>query len=152
MPTDFPAVLIPIGEDKKKMLFSSAYQLADLFRTTHKVKVKTQQVVKSRGRHCGDLELAAYLANAAGPVPLVLDLRLTHDRIGSSANPALNDTLTHPNNIDESLNTSSNDKIRKYRADYNNNPPNAVAFMPAIAGTNGRLHSEFIRLLFLQAH
>jgi hypothetical protein len=44
------------------------------------------------------------------------------------------------------------DKIRKYRADYNNNPPNAVAFMPAIAGTSGRLHSEFIRLLFLQAH
>jgi hypothetical protein len=60
-------------------------QLADLFRATH--KVKTQQVVKSRGRHCGDLELAAYLANASGPVPLVLDLRLTHDRIGSSANP-----------------------------------------------------------------
>jgi hypothetical protein len=43
-------------------------------------------------------------------------------------------------------------KIRKYRADYNNNPPNAVAFMPAIACTTGRLHSEFIRLLFLQAH
>jgi len=107
---------------------------------------------KSRGRHCGDLELTAYLANAAGPVPLVLDLRLTHDRIGSSANPALNGTLTHPNNIDESLNQAANDKIRKYRADYNNNPPNAVAFMPAIAGTTGRLHSEFIRLLFLQAH
>jgi hypothetical protein len=109
-------------------------------------------VVKSRGRHCGDFELAAYLANEAGPVPLVLDLRLTHDRIGSRANPELNDTLTHPNNIDESLNTSPNDKIRKYRADYNNNPPNAVAFMPDIPGTNGRLHSEFIRLLFLQAH
>ena len=28
-------------------------QLADLFRTTH--KVKTQQVVKSRGQHCGDI-------------------------------------------------------------------------------------------------
>jgi hypothetical protein len=125
-------------------------QLADLFRTTH--KVKTQQVVKSRGQHCGDLELAAYLANEAGPVPLVLDLRLAHDRIGSSTNPALNGTLTHPNNIDESLNKAAKDKIRKYRADYNNNPPNAVAFMPAIAGTSGRLHSEFIRLLFLQAH
>jgi hypothetical protein len=34
----------------------------------------------------------------------------------------------------------------------NNNPPNSVAFMPAIAGTNGRLHSDFIRLLFLQDH
>jgi hypothetical protein len=36
--------------------------------------------------------------------------------------------------------------------DYNNNPPKAAAFMPAIAGTTGRLYSEFIRLLFLQAH
>jgi hypothetical protein len=44
------------------------------------------------------------------------------------------------------------DKIRKYRADYNNRPPSAVSFMPAIASTSGRLHSEFVRLLFLQAH
>ncbi len=95
-------------------------------------------MVKSRGQHCGDLELAAYLANAAGPVPLVVDLRITHDRIGSSANPALSGKLTYPNNIDESLNKAANDKIRKYRADYNNNPPNAVAFMPANGGTTGR--------------
>jgi hypothetical protein len=43
------------------------------------------------------------------------------------------------------------DKIRKYRAEYNNIPPSAVSFMP-IASTSGRLHSEFVRLLFLQAH
>ena len=43
-------------------------------------------------------------------------------------------------------------KQRKYRADYNNNPPNTVSFMPAIASTSGRLHSEFVRLLFLQSH
>jgi hypothetical protein len=49
-------------------------QIPDLFLTTH--KVKTQQVIKSRGRHCGDIELTGYLANAAGPVPLVLDLRI----------------------------------------------------------------------------
>jgi hypothetical protein len=41
-------------------------QLTDLFHTTY--KVKTQQVIKSRGQHCGDIELAGYLANAAGPV------------------------------------------------------------------------------------
>jgi hypothetical protein len=35
---------------------------------------------------------------------------------------------------------------------YNNNPPSAVAFMPTIASTSGRLHSEFVLLLFLQAH
>jgi hypothetical protein len=110
------------------------------------------QVAKSRGRHCGDIELAAYLANAAGPVPLVLDLRIAHDRFGSSSDPSLNGHLHYSNDIDKSLNEVAADKIRKYRADYNNNPPAAVAFMPAIASTSGRLHSEFVRLLFLQAH
>jgi hypothetical protein len=42
--------------------------------------------------------------------------------------------------------------VRKYRADYNNRPPSAVSFMPAIASTSDRLHSEFVRLLFLQVH
>ena len=43
-------------------------------------------------------------------------------------------------------------KIRKYRADYNNRTPSVVSFMPAIPSTSGRLHSEFVRLLFLQTH
>jgi hypothetical protein len=49
-------------------------QIDDLFRTTH--KVKTQQVVRNRGQHSGDIELAGYLVNETGPVPLVLDLRI----------------------------------------------------------------------------
>ena len=85
-------------------------QIADLFRTTH--KVKTQQVVKIRGQHCGDIELAGYLANAAGPVPLVLDLRLAHERWGSSADPNLNGNLHYPNDKDRSLNEAASDKIR----------------------------------------
>ena len=71
-------------------------QITDLFRTTH--KVKTQQVARSRGHQCGDIELVDYLVNAVDPVPRF---------------------------IDRSLNESVTDKIRKYRADYNNNPPNA---------------------------
>ncbi len=125
-------------------------QLADLFRTTH--HTKTQHVTKSRGRHCGDVQLAAYLANAAGPVPLVLDLRIAHDRFGSSSDPSLNDHLHYPNDIDKSLNEVAADKIRKYRADHANNSPSTVSFLPVIASTSGRLHSEFIRLLFLQTH
>jgi hypothetical protein len=125
-------------------------QVADFFHTTH--KVKTQQVVKSRGQHCGDIELAGYLPNEEGPVSLVLDLRIPHDRDGSSTDPTLNGHLKYPNNLDQSLNEAAADKIRKYRADYNNRPPSAVSFMPAIASTSDRLHSEFVRLLFLQAH
>jgi hypothetical protein len=64
----------------------------------------------------------------------------------------VNGHLKYPNNLDQSLNDAAADKIRKYRADYNNRPPSAVSFMPALASTSGRLHSEFVRLLFLQAH
>ncbi len=125
-------------------------QVADLFRTTH--KVKTQPVVKSRGQRCGDIELAGFLVNETGPVPLVLDLHITHDRVGSSTDPTLNGHLRYPNKLDQSLNDAGADKIRKYRADYNNRTPNTVSFMSVIVSTSGRLHSEFVRLLFLQAH
>ena len=95
-------------------------QLVELFLTT--TKVKTQQVVKNRGHHCGDIELVGYLANSTGPVPLVLDLRVTHDRVGSSSDPALNGHLRYPHNLDQSFNDATADKIRKYRADNNNRP------------------------------
>ena len=49
-------------------------QLTDLFRTTQ--KVKTQQVIKSPGQPCADIELAGYLVNVEDPVFLVLDLRI----------------------------------------------------------------------------
>ena len=85
-------------------------------------------------------------------MPLVLDLRIAHDRVGSSADPALNGHLKYPNNLDQSLNDAAADKIRKYRVDFNNRPPSEVSFMTTIASTSGRLHSEFVRLLFLQDH
>ena len=70
-------------------------------------------------------------------MPLVLDLRIAHERWGSSTDPTLNGHRHHPNDLDKPLNEAAADKIRKYRADYNNNPPNAISFMPAIASTSG---------------
>jgi hypothetical protein len=69
-----------------------------------------------------------YLANETGPVTLVLDLRIAHDRVVSSTDPTLHGHLRYPNNLDQSLNDTRTDKIRKYRADYNNNPPTVVSF------------------------
>jgi hypothetical protein len=51
-----------------------------------------------------------------------------------------------------SLMRLADDKIGKYRGDYDNNPPNTVSFIPGMASTSGRLRSEFVRLLFLQSH
>jgi hypothetical protein len=110
------------------------------------------QPIRLKHRHCGDIDLGGYLANVTGPVSLVLDLRINHDRVGSSTDPTLNGHLKYPNNLDQSLNDAAPDKIRKYRADYNNRPPSTVSFMTAIVSTSDRLHSEFVRLLFLRAH
>jgi hypothetical protein len=72
--------------------------------------------------------------------------------MGISDDPSLNGHLKYPNNLDQLLNDVAVDKIRKYRADYNNRPPSVVSFMTAIDSTSDRLHSEFVRILFLQTH
>ncbi len=41
---------------------------------------KTHQVARSQGLRCGDIELAAYLNDAVGPVNLILELRIAHER------------------------------------------------------------------------
>jgi hypothetical protein len=84
--------------------------------------------------------------NTTGPMPLVLHLRITHERWGGTSDPYLNGRLHHPNDINRPLNEVVTDKIQKYRADYNNNPPDVISFILVICG---RLHSEFVRLLFL---
>ena len=63
-----------------------------------------------------------------------------------------NGHLHYPNDIDRSLNETVVDKIRKYRDEYNRNPPSSVSFIPIVTSTSGRLHSEFVLLLFLQTH
>ncbi len=77
---------------------------------------------------------------------------IAHERFGSSSDPRLNGHLHYPDDTDRSLNEDATHRIRKYRADYNNNPPNDISFMSAITSKSGRLHSEFVRLLFLQDH
>jgi hypothetical protein len=86
-------------------------QLADLVRKTTKV-VKTQEVARSRGQRCGDIELAAFLADVAGPVTLVMDLGIAHERWGSSSNPALDGKLHYlnPADMDKALHDAAAEK------------------------------------------
>ncbi len=131
-----------VHSGSKKTHDWSVEQLPDLFHTTH--RVKTQQVSRSRGQRCGDIELAVYLTNTAGPVPLVLDLLITHEKFGSRSDPSINGHLHYPHDLDRSLNEAVADKIRQYRADYNNRPSHTIAFMSGIDGTSGSLHREFV--------
>ena len=100
------------------------------------------------------IELVDYLVNPTGPVPLVVDLCIAHERWGSSSDPSLNGHLHYPNDVDGSRNETTNDKIRIFfstRFDYNR-PSTTISFIPVIASTSGRLHSEFVCLLFLHVH
>ncbi len=93
--------------------------------------------------------------NEVGPVPLVLDLHITHVRFGSSSDPSINGHLHYPHDldtVDRPLNESVTEKIRQYRSDYNNRPSHDMVFMPDIDSMSGRLHCEFVLILFLQTH
>ena len=93
----------------------------------------------------------SYLSDSAGSRNLVIDVSITHDRHGSSsANPHLNGTLSHPDTPDTPLNEAAKRKVNKYRNTYINN--HSISFLPAITSTSSRIHGEFLRLLFLQAH
>ncbi len=69
---------------------------------------------------------------AAGPVALVLDLRISHERWGNSSNPSVNGQLRYPADLDRTLNEAAADKNLQYRAHYNNRPSDSISFMPAM--------------------
>jgi hypothetical protein len=61
-----------------------------------------------------------------------------------------NGRFTHPQDIDAPLHIAAERKINSYRQQYVDNQN--ISFLPAIVSTSTRLHGEFLRLLFLQAH
>ncbi len=85
-------------------------------------------------------------------VPLVLDICMTHERWGSSSDPSINGHWHYPNDLDRTLNKVTTDKIRSYHTDYNNRPSNDISIMSTIDSVSGCVHSEFVCLVFLQAH
>ena len=106
----------------------------------------------SRGQRCGDIELAGYLANVAGPVPSVLDLRIAHERSGSSSDPSINGRLHYPNDVDRSLNEAAADKLENIALTVITIPLTLSPLCLLMLVRLGRLPSEFVRLLFLRAH
>ena len=55
----------------------------------------------------------------------------------------------HPG-LDAPLRLAAQRKIISYRQQYADNQN--ISFLPAIVSTSTRMHGEFLRLLFLQAH
>ena len=75
---------------------------------------------------------------------------MTHDRFGSSCHVQQNGLLSHPQDLDAPLSVAVQRKINSYRQQCADNQN--ISFLPAIVSTSTRMHGEFLRLLFLQAH
>ena len=61
-----------------------------------------------------------------------------------------NGCLSHPQDLDAPLHIAAQRKIAAYQQQYADNQN--ISFLPAIVSTSTRMHGEFLRLLFLQAH
>jgi len=91
-----------------------------------------------------------YLRDAAGSRSLVFDLSFTHDRIGSRCHVQQNGSLSHTQDLDAPLRIAEKPKLTRYSQQYADNQN--ISFLPAIMTKSSRMHGEFLRLLFLQAH
>ena len=73
----------PAHSGAKKAHDRAVTQLAYLFRTT--TKVTSTHVSCSRGKRCEDIELTAFLENAAGAINLVMDILASRVNVGGLA-------------------------------------------------------------------
>jgi hypothetical protein len=82
---------------------------------------------------------------------LIVDVALVHDFHGNVIDPARHGQPRHPNPDKVLINTAvAKAQGNEYRPDYLRN--HNKAFLPLVMSTSGRLHSEFVRLLYVLAH
>ena len=101
----------------------------------------------SDGHRRADLHVVG--AHLMGKDDLMVDVTVRHDFIGDARDVLRHGTLRNPDRPDQLLNQAAADKIRSYREPYSRN--RSLAFLPACMSTSGRIHSEFLRLLYFLA-
>jgi hypothetical protein len=109
---------------------------------------KHKRVLTSAGKQRADLEILNI--QVAQQIDLLVDVTLRHDFVGAGHNGLNQGQLRNPDNPDKILDSAAADKIRHYRAPYRQY--RYVAFLPACMTTPGRIHGEFLRLLYFMSN
>jgi hypothetical protein len=109
---------------------------------------KHKRVLTSAGKQLADLEILNI--QVAQQIDLLVDVTLRHDLVGAGHNGLNQGQLRNPDNPDKLLDSAAADKICYYRAPYRQN--RHVAFLPACMTTSGRIHGEFLRLLYFMSN
>jgi hypothetical protein len=107
-----------------------------------------KRVLTSAGKQRADLEILNI--QVAQQIYFLVDVTLRHDFVGAGHNGLNQGQLRNPDNPDKLLDSAAADKIRHYRSPYRQN--RHVAFLPACMTTSGRIHGEFLRLLYFMSN
>ena len=123
----------------------------------HVINVSAQRARNSGLRVCVNRKVATTAADSnkqgdvqaiqfciPGYVDLVCDVSLVCDRIGSSTQRGLNGNLQ----LCDHLHARARSKISKFRRDY---AAKNIALVPAILSVAGRIHPEFLGLMWVMA-
>ena len=107
-----------------------------------------KSVPTSDGHRRADLHVMG--ARLLGKDDLVVDvITVRHYSIGDARDVLRHGTLRNLDRPDQLLDQAAADKIRNYREPYACN--RSLAFLPACLSTSGRIHSDFLRLLYFLA-
>ena len=110
---------------------------------------RRKNVTSRRGSKKGDLEIRDI--NLAGKRDLVIDVALVYDFSGDCSRDARRNGQLRYDDPDLLLNNAARAKVHKYREDSSASDVNK-AFLSALLSTSGRIHGEFLRLLYILAH
>jgi len=121
--------------------------VADLARAAG-FSTRTRNVTATRGRQRGDIEILRL--NVGGHANMVIDVTILHEMSGNcnGINVGLNGQLRGQG--ESLLEDAAKAKNKKYRETYASSGIQK-AFIPAVLTTAGRIHGEFLRLLWILA-
>ena len=83
---------------------------------------------------------------------VIVDVACTHEFCGNHfTDVGRNGQLLDPD-VNKLLETAARTKVARYRDGYAHRPGTTYAFLPCVMSTSGRIHGEFLRLLYILAH
>ena len=90
--------------------------------------------------------------NLGGHRHLVIDIACTHEFGGNHCRNFDRNGQLRDHDVNKLLETTARTKVARYREAYANRQGTTYAFLPCVMSTSGRIHGEFLRLLYILAH
>ena len=108
--------------------------------------------VTKPNRKIGRGDLVLLNVNIGGHRHLIIDVALNHEFGGNHMADVTRNGAMRAADPARLLEATARTKIARYREGYANRNGVTYAFLPCVMSTSGRMHGEFLRLLFIIAH